>query len=486
MTTRTKRGRGPRPGARPQQLGRVDSVRLARLKCTDLGNGERLVARHGDNFRFCYPWGKFLAWDSTRWRVDNTAAVKRMAKRTVRKMYDEGSTITDEKERKNFFAWVFASESKRAIDAMIGLGSSEEGIPVLPEDLNRDPWLLNCTNGTVNLKTGQLRKHDRADLITVLCPTEFDPSATCPTWGACLETIFAGDRTLIQFIQRLFGLALTGEVSEQILPICWGEGSNGKSTILKTILDVMGPDYAITAAPGMLIVKHNESHPTERADLYGKRLVVDMESAEDARLNETLVKQLTGSDRIRARRMREDHWEFDPTHKLMMCTNHKPAVKETKHAIWRRLKLIPFTVKLEGEKEDKRMPEKLRSEFPGILAWAVRGCLEWQKNGLGVPEVVTKATSEYRESENIVSSFISECCVTGGNYREKSTHLYHAYRTFMERSGEGSVSQKRFGEAMTELGYERLPNNGIWYLGIALRSAQSTEAKADSNCEANT
>ncbi len=475
-------------------LGRVDNTRLARLHCTDLGNAERMVARHGANLRFCWPWGKWLAWDGLRWRVDNTAAVRRKAKHTVRKMFAEAATLKDEDEVKQLVKWAQASEQKKQIDAMIALASSEEGVPVLPEDLNRNPWLLNCLNGTVDLKTGELRPNDRADLITVLCPVEFDKDAPCPVWDKCLETVFAKeengtstpDLDLVRFWRRLCGLALTGVVTEQILPICWGVGANGKTTLLKTLIDLLGPDYAITAAPGLLLVKYGDSHPTERADLYGKRLVVDMESAEDARLNETLVKQLTGSDRIRARKMREDFWEFEPTHKLIMCTNHKPAVKETKHAIWRRIKLIPFTVKIEGDKEDKSMLAKLRGEQKGILAWAVRGCLEWQKDGLKVPDIVSDATKAYQDGENLLKTFIEECCNVGGNYRCKSSALYEVFRAFTGRSGEGPVSQKRFGEAMTELGYERTKSSGYIYEGIALRNEAAMAERAAQTSGNNT
>ncbi len=467
--------------ASPTQFGRADNATLAKLNCTDLGNAERLVRRHGVNLRFCHPWNKWLVWDGKRWRIDNTAAVKRKAKNTVRRILAEAATIKEKDDRKALRKWGESSESKKLIDSMIGLASSEEGIPVLPEDLNKNPWLLNCPNGTVNLQTGKLQPHDRADLITVLCPVEFKKDALCPTWEACLKVIFDKNEELIKFWQRLCGLMLTGIVTEQILPICWGSGANGKTTVLKTLIDMLGADYAITAAPGLLVIKNGTSHPTDRADLYGKRLAVDMESAEDARLNETLVKQLTGSDRIRARKMREDFWEFEPTHKLIMCTNHKPAVKETKHAIWRRINLIPFTVKIEGAKEDKGMLAKLRAEHAGILAWCVKGCLDWQKDGLKVPKVVSDATKAYQDSENVLREFIADRCLVGANYKAKSSVLYQAFKAFLEGTGEGSISQRRFGEAMTEEGYVRLPSNGIWYLGLDLRTVTIPTTTSQSN-----
>jgi putative DNA primase/helicase len=217
-------------------------------------------------------------------------------------------------------------------------------------------------------------------------------------------------------------------------------------------------------------VRRGESHPTERAVLFGKRLVVDVESAEDARLNENLVKQLTGSDRITARRMREDFWEFAPTHKLMLCTNHRPEIKETKNAIWRRIKLVPFTVVIPEAEQIKDLLRRLCGEQAGILAWCVRGCLDWQLKGLGVPEEVAGATAEYRSDQDILASFLTEECVVNPQLSAKATRLYERYRKWTERCGETPANQRAFGMAMTERGFERYTNNGTWYRGLGLRS----------------
>ena len=321
---------------------------------------------------------------------------------------------------------------------------------MLPAELDADSWLLNVKNGTIDLRTGELRPHRREDLITSLATVKYDPAAACPLWTSILDRIFdrnaelitdpklkgaeaTKNAELIGFWRRLCGLSLTGVVTEQVLPILWGAGANGKSTILKVLLEMLGPDYSLVAPPGLLIVRNGEHHPTERAALFGKRLVVDLESAEGARLNENLVKQLTGSDKISARLMREDFWEFEPTHKLMMCTNHRPEIRETKNAIWRRLKLIPFEVVIADADQIRDLTQRLQAEHAGILAWCVQGCLEWQHDGLGVPDKVALATQEYRADEDLIAGFLAEECTINDQLNAKATPLYLRYKSSTER-----------------------------------------------------
>jgi putative DNA primase/helicase len=366
--------------------------------------------------------------------------------------------------------WCLKSESAGKTHAMIDLARSEPGVPILPEQMDTNHWLLNCMNGTLDLRTGQLREHRREDLITKLCPIEYHPKAIAPLWEAFLQTIFAGKAELIGYVQRLLGHCLTGDVSEQILSIFWGTGANGKSTLLNIILAMLGPDYAIKAAADLLMTKRGETHPTERADLFGKRFVVCIETEENRRLAESLVKDLTGGDRQRARRMREDFWEFDPTHKVILCTNHKPVIRGTDHAMWRRIHLVPFTVTIAKEKQDKKLVDKLKQELPGILAWCVQGCLEWQRNGLGMPEEVMAATTEYRNDQDVLGAFLSECCLVGPDYRAMARMLYAKYKEWCEENGEKNpATQKQFGTALTERGFERYQSNGTWYRGLATR-----------------
>jgi putative DNA primase/helicase len=437
---------------------------------TDRGNAERLVAQHGQDFRFCGPWKKFLVWDGCRWTMDSTNKLCRQAKATARTILAEALEAANDDDRKTLISWWTTTESRRGLESMISLASSEAGIPVVPEGLNSDPWLLNVQNGTIDLKTGQLRQHRRADLIMSMAPVDYDPNAKCPLWIKTLSRIFAGNDDMIRFWRRLCGLALTGVVDEQVLPILCGGGANGKSTVLTVMLEMLGSDYSLMAPPGILMTRRSDSHPTERAILHGKRLVVDVESAEGGRLNEALVKQLTGGDKISARRMREDFWEFSPTHKLMLCTNHRPEIKETKHAIWRRIKMIPFNVTIPEAEQIKDLPRRLRFEFPGILAWCVQGCLEWQREGLGVPSEVDDATKEYRAEQDVLAAFLAEECTVNPVLSAKFAHLYNRYTRWTEGCREALISQRAFGLSLSERGFEKYTNNGTFYRGLGLRA----------------
>jgi putative DNA primase/helicase len=389
-------------------------------------------------------------------------------------------------------AWALKSESAPRLKAMVELAQSEPGIPILHEQLDRDRWLFNCPNGTIDLRTGKLREHRREDLITKLCPTEFHPNAPCPAWERFLESIFPDedrkpDRELIEFIQRLLGYCLTGDVSEQILAIFWGIGSNGKSTLLGTVLAVMGSDYAMRANTSLLMQGKNE-HATEIAQLFGMRLVMASESEEGARLKESLIKDLTGGERLRGRRMKENFWEFDPTHKVILQTNHKPQVRGNDEGIWRRLRLVPFLARFWKADEpgagddippelmaDQHLPEKLRTEAPGILAWMVRGCLAWQKGGLTLPEQVKLATQEYRAGEDLLSRWLEDCCISkagDASFRAKSSDLYGSFRKWCEGIGEKPIGQTGWGEQMGKR-YHKKVSNGVWYLGVAVRNIDS-------------
>jgi putative DNA primase/helicase len=295
---------------------------------------------------------------------------------------------------------------------------------------------------------------------------DYLPGAKCPTWLRVLGEIFAKDHKLIHFWQQLCGICLTADVSNHILPVLYGAGANGKGTIVNALMEILGPDYAIAAPPGLLMLKRGEHHPTDLATLFGKRLVVDSETAEGARLNEPLVKQLTGGDRISARRMHEDFWDFAPTHKILMCTNHKPEIRETKHAIWRRVKLVPFNVVIPEDKQDAKLPDRLQHEYPGILAWCVQGCLDWQELGLCVPPAVEKATAEYRPEQDALGEFLAaECNAKIATLKTRASALYARYQRY---TGEGAMNQTRFGMALTERGFKRSAGNGIWYEGIGL------------------
>lgn len=439
-----------------------------RYDLTDLGNARRLVDQHGTDLRYIPELGAWYRWEGTRWREDITGEVHRRAKQTVEAIFTEAVTIRDDTGRKRLVKHYFASQSAPRLAAMVNVASTEPGIPLRIEQLDCNPWALNVANGIVDLRTSELHPHDRTAHHTKLAPVTYDPAATCPVFDRFLLQIFDGDLELIAFVQRLAGYSLTGIIREQLLPFLHGSGSNGKSTLLKALLGIMG-DYAAPAPPELLVAKHGTEHPTGLADLIGRRLVVALEVDEGRRLAEALVKQLTGGDAIKARRMRQDFFEFTPTHKIWLAANHKPQVRGTDHAMWRRIKLIPFTVTIADEDQDHELDDKLAAERPGILNWALRGTSDWLANGIGTHSKVAAATAEYRTAEDVLGTFIEERCDTSTPTEFASaTELYDAYKEWCQDTGERALTQRALAPRWRDHGLETFkgPRGRSFWLGI--------------------
>ena len=279
---------------------------------TDTGLAERFADRHGENVRYCHPWKKWLVWDGRRWAPDDDGRLQQLTKATARSILEEATAETDKDRFGDLLKFAATAESAHRRKAMLLLAQSEPPIPVLPDSLDTDAWLLNVDNGTIDLRTGKLRPHDQGDLITKLCPTPYRPDAEAPRWEQFLAEVLAGSNRLVEFIQRLAGYCLTGSVRDHVLPIFHGPGSNGKSTLLNALKGTMGNDYTAEAPHDLLMRTHGEQHPTQLATLFGKRLVVAMETEANRKMAESLVKQLTGGDTVACRRMKEDWWEFTP------------------------------------------------------------------------------------------------------------------------------------------------------------------------------
>ena len=448
----------------------IDKRQTDLLHLTDMGNGERFVREQGKNARYVFPWERWLVWDGQRWKIDDSGAVRRLAKKTVQSIYHEAAFADSEGERKAISKWGQHSEKSERVSAMLKMAQSE--LPIGVDELDSHPWKLNCSNGTLDLDTCELRVHDRRDFLTKVAPVEFpQEEVDCPLWMAFLNRIFDSDRELIPFVKRILALSLVGEVFEHVLPIFYGSGANGKSVLIETWLRVLGPDYGINAPPDLLIAKRADAHPTERADLHGKRFVAAVESGEGRQLNESLVKELTGGDRIRARHMKEDFWEFRPSHLPVMVTNHKPVVRGTDQGIWRRLKLVPFRVTIPDAEQDSELVDKLQTEAGHILRWALGGIIEWRQLGLHESEVVKVATDGYRQSQDVLQAFLSDRCVEHVNAKTSSKSLYAAYSAWCKQSGEEPTNQRQFGTAMTERGFERRKVNGrVQYMKIGIAS----------------
>lgn len=442
---------------------------------TDLGNARRMVDAFGQDMMYVNAWDKWYLWDGRRWVEDETEEIARIAKRTVQRMYDEAARLPDDDKRQDLIKWGLSSESRKRLADMVSLARSEEGIGQSDKTLNQNHMLLNCINGTVDLTTGKLLPHDRAHRITKQIPVAYNPAAPCPTWLGFLNDIMLGDQKMIDFLQRAIGYTLTGDVREQALFFMYGGGSNGKSTFINTLSGLLGA-YGMKAPTEMIMQKYGSPGiPNDVAKLPGARLVVVAELEEGRKLAESLVKDMTGGDPMTARFMRGEWFEFMPTHKLWMYGNHKPVITGTDNGIWRRIHLIPFLQKFAEHEKDTTMPAKLRAEYEGILAWAVQGCLLWQRDGLTPPEQVKEATQNYRNEMDTMARFIEEKCFVSAAVSVRFSDLRIAYEQWCIANGLTAEGGRKFGASLTDRGFESYAghSNVAMRRGIALIHEES-------------
>lgn len=439
---------------------------------TDLGNAERLKAQYGERLRYCEEWGKFLAWDGRRWTTKSGVIARQWMIDTVRQIYLEANAATDSDARKKIASWGISSESQKRIECAVAL-SKNILQQIAVGDLDKKPWLLNCQNGTIDLKTGKLNEQNPDDCLTGLTELVYDPDAKAPLWEKFLLEIMEGRKDFASALQRIVGYCLTGDVSEHALFLLWGKGANGKSTLTAVIRKMLGAEYAAEAMGDLLLAKKSDGHPTELAHLHGKRCMTLSEANKNRRLNEGLVKRITGGDQITARRMREDLWSFEPSHKFLFSVNDKPVIKGTDSGIWRRIVLVPFKVSFTG-REDRTLTEKLFGELQGILAWAVRGCLDWKRNGLQIPEAWQTEQEEYRAESDELAPFIADKCETKTGYKALASTLYDAYVEWCNVEGREAMRKNDFGAELQTRGYTPTRiGGGRGRAGLKLREPKS-------------
>lgn len=430
---------------------------------TDVGLARRLVLECNGTLRYVKEWKSWLAWDGRRWLQDDGLAAQHVAKRVGDELWREAADLPAER-REVVAGFVKAASSARAIDAAVKLARSEPGVVVAAEELNRHDYLLNCLNGTVNLLTAEKRPAAPADLLTHLAAVEFDEKASAPTWRKFVADVTNGNAELASFLQRSCGLLLSGDVTEQVLWLHYGEGRNGKSTMLTVLSEILGT-YAGPAPLDMLLVKNRSKEvETQFGALAGRRLVTAVEADSGVRFSEATVKLLTGGDTVLARRLYENPWPLRPTWKLHVAANHKPAVRGTDEGIWRRLMLTPWLCRFEGAKEDKRLKEKLLAERSGVLNWCLSGFIQWrEQGGLRPPACVLAATEEYRGENDVLGTWLAECCVKEANAVAEAGGLYRSYKTWAEDRGERVDTATAFGLALERLGFtSERPSSGRW------------------------
>ena len=423
----------------------------------------------GASIRYSYTDKTWMYYDGRRWKVDDTGETKRMVDEMLDFMKSPEQMILyseDEERLKEYRKHIKTSRSSKAKTA--ALKEVEHFVPVLHSELDTHISLFNTVNGIVNLRTGELCSHDPNQFITKIGLAEFTEKIDCPIWNQFLNDIFHHDKELIRFIQKAIGYSLTGSTVEQCAFFCYGTGRNGKSTFLDTISHMMG-DYAVNIQPETLMIKKQSGGAnSDIARLKGARFVTSVEPNDGMRLDEGLLKQLTGGDRVTARKLYGNEFEFSPEFKLWMGTNHKPIIRGTDIGIWRRIMLIPFTATIPDETIDKNLKYKLRQELPAILNWAVEGCLMWYREGLKMPTSVQQATNRYKSEMDVISYFLDACCDDCGEIQ--ASQLYRAYKEWAKENGEyDGMSNTRFGREISNQFQKIRKKDGQYYMGVSLK-----------------
>ncbi len=459
---------------------------------TELWFARRIVTEHGRDLRFVGAWRKWMDYRAPtgRWGEDLTGEAWRRAQSSAGEILREAIDLLEDVRRGGDSGQIERAQKRLAVarrfyqqqslDHAIKLAATQAEVVATPEQWDRDPWLFGCANGVLDLRTGSLRPAAPADYLTRGSPVNYDEGADAPTWYAFLERVLP-DPDVRAYVQVFLGYCLTGLSAEHLMHVAWGSGANGKSTLINAASHVLG-DYACAAPEALLMKSQSDRHETELATLHMRRLVAANETDQGGKLNEARVKWLTGGDKIRCRRMREDQWEFSPTHKLILCTNHRPRISGTDHGIWRRIRLVPFTVQIPKDDQDTDLEEKLKAEAPGILAWMVEGCRLYQRDGLAAPPAVLAATEEYRTDEDDLAEFVLAHLVAEDGARTAFSLVHLRYGAWAEEEGipeKYRLGAKALTRRLKERGYADARNHGgqrVW-VDLALRpSAQGWQS----------
>jgi len=449
---------------------RLQQLKMGLIQFTDATNAMRLMKEFGKDIRFNEPWKKWIVWSGKIWKMDGGALIHTKGLEMVRNIYNELLKTADYRERLEIEKYAILSESVRRREAFVKAASWIPDLNITTDDLDTNPWLLNVNNGTIDVMTGVFRKHRQEDLITKIAKVDFDPKADCPMWKQFIREIMNYKPDVIKFLQTAAGWAMTGDISEQTMFILFGSGANGKSTFLNTIMYLLG-DYATAASTETFMKKSGDQYSNDIARLRGTRFVTTTEAEQGRRISEPLIKKITGNDQMTARFLYGEFFNFTPTFKIFMATNHKPIIKGTDHGIWRRIKLIPFTTRIPEEKQDKHLEIKLREEASGILNWLLEGVAIWKSEGLKVPTVILNATDEYRGEMDVIGNFMKECCVLKDGITIRIRELYKAYSDWCEENKENAVSERFFSLRLKEMNFQqgRTAEARFW-LGVGLKA----------------
>jgi len=434
---------------------RINEFKKGLIQFTDSTNAMRLLKENGRDIRYNAAWKKWVVWNGKYWEMDEGGVlIHEKGLEMVRNIYDELLKTADYRERIEIEKAAIMSESVRRRKAFVEAATWISALRIKTDELDANPWLLNVKNGTIDILNGEFKEHKQEDMITKIANVEYDPNADCPMWKQFVREIMDYKADIIKFVQTAAGWSLSGDISEQTMFILYGTGANGKSTFLNTIMYLLG-DYAIATPTETFMLKTGDNYSNDVARLRGTRFVTTTEVEQGRRLSEPLIKKITGNDQMTARFLYGEFFNFAPTFKIWMATNHKPVIKGTDHGIWRRIKLIPFNTRITEDRQDKFLEIKLREETSGILNWLLEGAANWKQERLKTPKAVLFATDEYRGEMDVIGNFIKEKCKQKNDLTISIKKLYKAYSDWCEENNEHPVSERFFTLRLKEMGFEQ-------------------------------
>lgn len=455
--------------------GNTGQIEGKKYDATDTGNAHRLYDKYGNIIRYSYNRKKWYFWDGKKWQIDDAGEIKKLADDVCEDLKREAFLQEDDEIQEQMLKFAHKTASSKAKEAMIKECQHLYDIPASPDEFDSYLEYLNCQNGIINLRNGELIPHDANFMMSKMCLSEYDVSHKKPKlWLKFLDDVTSGDKDLQDYIQRCVGYSISGSNKEQCAYFLYGLGNNGKSTFLDTIAEILG-GYSANAQPDTLMIQSKLSGGSANSDiarLKSARFVTSEEPTEGVRLNEGLLKQLTGGSKITCRFLYGDEFEYTPEFKIWIATNHKPIIRGTDLGIWRRIKLIPFEVNIPPEKVDKNLKYKLRAEYPQILAWAVEGCIKWQKEGIKEPSAVENATKSYKQEMDLIASFVEQCIIidyAADVGKMRASDLFALYSKWAKENNEYEMSSKKFFmEATKKLPEKGRNAEGIFYPNIKL------------------
>ncbi len=439
----------------------------------DTGNALRFRDANAGLIHYNHVDGCWIYWDGVRWASDENGEIKRRADKMLADMAKDLKEMQDDPAYNAYKKHLSRSRSHRGKEGFIAEARHLEGVPVLPSEMDRAGNAFNVRNCLISLKTGRTAEHDKKYMISKLAPVTYDENAKCPRWDRFIEEITCGDKSLQLYLQRMIGYCMTAYTKEQCMFFLYGNGSNGKSVFVDTIAYMLG-EYAASCQPETVMMRdRNNTARGDLARLKGARMVVTSEPNDGCRLDEGIVKQMTGGteNKLTARFLYGREFEFSPEFKIVMSTNYKPVIKGTDNGIWRRVRLIPFTAEFTKENRDPQLTEKLRRELPGILNWAIAGAVGWCKEGLPPCAIIDEAGQEYRSEMDRVQQFLDDCTERSDSGSTQASTLYKCYRAWCSEQGDRfPISSNKFCSELKRRYKSRKTSAFNEYLGIRINA----------------